>query len=104
MPATPAADGVEPTPETGRLSSPLLIGRDVEVHRLLGVLLEPPSVALVTGEAGVGKTRLIRELLDRPELDGCRTLTGQCQPLREPFPLGTVVEALRGLRVAPRGL
>jgi len=56
---------------------------------------------VVEGEAGVGKTRLVQELLAQPELSDRRTLTGYCQPLREPFPFGPVIEALRGAQDVP---
>lgn len=79
----------------GRLVSPLLVGRERELGLLLGAALRPPAVAIVEGEAGVGKTRLVRELLDLPRLRDRRALVGYCQPLREPFPFGPVIDALR---------
>src|SRR5919197_886660 len=57
--------------------------------------------ALAPGEPGVGKTRLVRELLARPELQGTQALVGHCQPLREPFPFGPAVEALRSAAPLP---
>ena len=48
-----------------------------------------PALILVGGEAGIGKTRLVAGM--RP--DGQR-FVGRCSPLREPLPLGPVVEAL----------
>lgn len=51
--------------------SPIMVGRAGELDRLVRLVGtepgRPPSVALVAGEAGVGKTRLLRELLDRVE-------------------------------------
>ena len=85
----------------GRLSSPVLIGRERELDFLLTAALTPPAVVVVEGEAGVGKTRLVRELLARPELRGRRALVGYCQPLREPFPFGPVIDALRGVASDP---
>ena len=44
-----------------------MVGREAEIERL-GRLLEggpAPAIALVGGEAGVGKTRLVRELIAR---------------------------------------
>jgi predicted ATPase len=74
----------------------MLVGRRRELELLLGAALSPPAVAIVEGEAGVGKTRLVRELLALPSLHDRRALVGYCQPLREPFPYGPVIEALRG--------
>jgi DNA-binding CsgD family transcriptional regulator len=49
-----------------RVSSPVLIGRDAELAALLRALEacadDERTVALVTGDAGIGKTRLLREL------------------------------------------
>lgn len=82
-----------------RTSSPVLVGRGHELDALLRAVVGQPSVALVEGEAGVGKSRLVRELLRRPEVAPLRVLTGFCQPLREPFPYGAVLDALRTLHV-----
>jgi DNA-binding NarL/FixJ family response regulator len=88
----------------GRLTSAVLIGRERELAALLEAATGPPSVVLVEGEAGVGKTRLVQELLARPELRARRRYVGGCQQLSEPFPLGPVVEALRQARIAPHRL
>ncbi len=74
-------------------SSPL-VGRQDELASLVRAVLRPPAVVLIEGEAGVGKSRLVHELLGRTELAGVRRLLGYCHPLREPFPFGPVVEAL----------
>lgn len=83
--------------ELRRLSSPVLEGRGREVALLVGAATAPPAVAVVEGEAGVGKTRLLSEVLSDPSLDGRRVLSGQCHRLREPFPLGPLIEALSGI-------
>lgn len=57
----------------------------------------PPSVVVIDGEAGVGKTRLVAELASRPELHDRRLLFGRCHRIRESFPLGPVIDALREL-------
>ncbi|MEV4759954.1 AAA family ATPase [Micromonospora sp. NPDC049559] len=46
--------------------SPTMIGRDHELGRLTRLVAAPrPQVAMVAGEPGIGKTRLIQELLAR---------------------------------------
>lgn len=80
----------------GRTVSPRLIGRTAELARALSALAQPPAVVVVEGEAGIGKTRLLAELRTRPELSGVRFVIGACRLIREPFPLGPVVEAVRG--------
>ncbi|SDJ26829.1 regulatory protein, luxR family [Lentzea albidocapillata subsp. violacea] len=73
----------------------IFVGRAAELAELARVAMRPPALALVEGEAGVGKTRLVRELVRRPELVGRTILVGCCQPMREPFPYGPVVDLLR---------
>ena len=79
-------------------ASPALVGRATELEALVGCLAEPAGMALVEGEAGVGKSRLVRESLDSPELTDLTVLKVTCPPMIEPFPLGPVVEGLRRLR------
>jgi DNA-binding CsgD family transcriptional regulator len=93
-----SADAIQP------VVSPRLVGRDSELAAVVAMVTAPPSVVVVEGEAGVGKTRLVGELLARPELSGSRRLVGRCRQIREPFPLGAVIEALRDVGEGLRGL
>lgn len=79
-----------------------LCGREGELRELLEALRRAPSLVVLEGEAGVGKSRLVLELLARPELGGPRFLVGHCAVVEEPFPLGAVVEALGGLATIRR--
>jgi len=90
-------------PAGPQVVSSVLVGRDGELGLLTGVLAGPPAVAVIEGEAGIGKTRLLAALADHSELAGRRWLAGGCRPVREPFPLGPVVEAVRGLERELRG-
>lgn len=90
-----------PTSVSVRTSSPTLVGRETELATIAEVVAQRPAAVFVCGEPGIGKTRLIAELLRRPELDGVRVLSGACQPLREPFPYGPVLEALRAVGERP---
>ncbi|MGI9091617.1 MAG: helix-turn-helix transcriptional regulator [Gemmatimonadaceae bacterium] len=80
--------------ELRRLSSPVLVGRDHELGLLVAAVARPPAVVSVEGEAGIGKTRLVTEVLTDPALEGHRVLVGRCHRLREPFLLGPLIEAL----------
>ena len=63
-----------------RVSSPALIGRGeerTELRRVLGEVLAGGSACVVVaGEAGLGKTRLVRDLLD--DADDMDVLVGGC--------------------------
>jgi DNA-binding CsgD family transcriptional regulator len=78
-----------------RLTSPRLVGRDAEFARLNELAAHPPAIALVVGEPGVGKSRMVAELLAAPALQRVRQLVGQSLQSPDPFPLGPVLEALR---------
>ncbi|HWC27060.1 MAG TPA: AAA family ATPase [Solirubrobacteraceae bacterium] len=80
-----------------------LIGRERELRELVEAAIARPSLTLICGQAGVGKSALVREALaDRRLREAC-TLVGHCHRMREPFPLGPVVEALCALgSSAPR--
>jgi DNA-binding CsgD family transcriptional regulator len=69
--------------------SPVMVGRAAELDRLAHLPDEDdaPTVALIGGEAGIGKTRLVRELLAR--LPDARVVAGQADPgsLGRPFAL-----------------
>lgn len=101
-----AAAGGDPparSAASSRLVSRTLVGRAAELDLLTDTVVASPAVAVVEGEAGIGKTRLITELAARPELSRRRFVMGECGRVREPFPLGPVIEALRGLEDELRG-
>jgi DNA-binding CsgD family transcriptional regulator/tetratricopeptide (TPR) repeat protein len=84
------------------LVSPLFIGRRGELDRLR-VLLDKavagaPAVALVAGEAGVGKSRLAQEVARIAAGRGVRVLGGGCVELGgEGISLAPLVDVLRTL-------
>jgi len=82
--------------------SPRLIGRGGELALLRQALVNHPALVLIEGEPGIGKSRLVHEAV-RHRPTGQRVLFGHCHRLREPFLLGPVVEALRGLGDEPLG-
>lgn len=92
-----------PTGAAGALRDARLVGRHDELAALLAAVEDPPCIVVVEGEAGVGKTRLIAEMLDHPQMRTRRRLVGHFHPAHEPFPLGAVVEALRTLEGALGG-
>src|SRR5439155_10720775 len=72
-----------------------LVGRDEELATLCRTLAGRPALVLVTGEAGIGKSRLVQEYLAAPAGRRQRTLVAACPPFREPATLGPLVDALR---------
>ena len=83
-----------------RVSSPELVGRADALSALEAALdraaAEEPGLAVLLGEAGVGKTRLARELARRST--GSLVLWGDCVSVGAgELPYGPVVAALRGL-------
>ena len=86
-----------------RASSPEFVGRASELSDLEGALARSrvgtASAALIGGESGVGKTRLVDELATRAT--GVRVLVGECVHFGEgELPYAPIVAALRQLRHA----
>lgn len=94
-----------PLPDLMFLQSSPLVQRTDEVATLRHVLTGPPAVVFVEGEAGIGKTRLVQDVLAglRSAQPATRVFTGHCQPQQSPFPLLPVVEALQAVEPMLRG-
>jgi DNA-binding NarL/FixJ family response regulator len=77
-----------------------MVGRDGELSRLLSLLDDAEAgrsvVALVSGDAGVGKTRLIGEVTRLAAVRGFTVLSGQCAELGDSVPYLPLADALRG--------
>ena len=85
-----------------RVSSPVLVGRQSEVGRVAAALEDAVSgrsgLFLVAGEAGVGKTRFVEEVVRRAREIGTTALVGSCIELGgSGLPFGPLTEALRRL-------
>ena len=107
--------GVDPAPETAELHTailrgelrvvrpavrvPTLVGRDSQLAHLDSLLIRAaeertPRVAVVSGEAGIGKTTLLTTWVERRRSVGDRVLLGTCGPLDRTAPLDVVLSAL----------
>ena len=78
-----------------------LIGRALESDALDAALSRAaegsPEIVIVAGEAGIGKTRLIAEFVDRARAHPALVLQGGCLDLADGgMPYGPLTEALRG--------
>jgi predicted ATPase len=84
------------------LVSPVLVGRRAESAALAGalerVLAGQAATVVVGGEAGVGKSRLVHELVGRAREAGVRVLVGGCVELDGGgIPFAPLVDMLRAL-------
>jgi len=78
--------------------SPEMVGRSIELDRLVDLIGvgDVPTVALVAGEAGIGKTRLVQELVARARR-GTLVLAGQADPDTAGRPLALFLDALNSV-------
>jgi DNA-binding CsgD family transcriptional regulator/tetratricopeptide (TPR) repeat protein len=85
-----------------RVSSPTFVGRAEQLaafdESLAGAAARKPSLLLVSGESGVGKSRLVAEFASRTRAAGGRVLCGDCIELGDgELPYAPIVGALRDL-------
>lgn len=112
--------GIEPSPDTLlayerllREASPsaapdralALVGRDAEWDQVLSVwraaMAGGPHAALLRGEPGIGKTRLIEELLTWASRQGIPTLATRCYPAEGTLAYAPLVDLLQSRPLPP---
>ena len=92
--------------QTGRVHRPpipdaqtILVGRQAEWRRLLNVwqyaATGSPQAVFVTGEAGIGKTRLVEELVQWASRQGIQTAVAHCYPAEGSLPYAPAVDWLK---------
>ena len=87
-------------PNVTRALSPgsRLVGRTAEVAAgsaaWTAACAGNPAVVLVTGEGGIGKTRLVAEIAAAAEVTGARVLTARCNPGERSLFLQPLLDAL----------
>jgi DNA-binding SARP family transcriptional activator/tetratricopeptide (TPR) repeat protein len=110
--------GIDPSPETTALytailrgeltvparpspASPGLVGRDDELACLEAIATRahggPAEIVVVDGEAGIGKTTLLRVWADRRAAGVDTVLMASCGPLDRSLPLDALLTALAAL-------
>ncbi|WP_424641301.1 helix-turn-helix transcriptional regulator [Embleya sp. AB8] len=87
---------------TGEVNGAPLVGRGAELatlaHAWARVRSDGAMVVSVRGDAGVGKSRLVREFAAGPDCDGARVLRGGCLDMgADSLPFGPFVTVLRRL-------
>ena len=82
-----------------------LVGRTGELGRLTELLAQAeagqPVVVLVSGDAGMGKTRLVSELAQVAGRRGFTVLSGRCAELADTMPYLPLADALRDAATGP---
>ena len=96
VPSVPAMLGGS---ATGRAAETAMVGRDVELAHLRGafarMLDNGGEVALITGEAGIGKSRLIQEFVASEATQVARISFGRCHETEQTLPFRPWIDALR---------
>ena len=76
-----------------------LVGRDAELARLRGLLQDAAAgravTGLISGDAGIGKSRLVAEAMLIAERDGFTVLCGQCAQIGDSVPYLPFADAFR---------
>ena len=82
-----------------------LVGREAELSHLLTLLDAAddgqPVVTLISGDAGVGKTRLVAELACLARSRGFTVLSGRCAEIGDAVPYLPLADALRDATTGP---
>src|SRR5690242_19875590 len=80
------------------VSSPVLIGRQVEVASLYALVDQVSKgqgqVVLLSGEAGIGKSRLAAEVKTQAQAQGFLVLQGNCFPTDRAAPYAPLLDLL----------
>src|SRR5262245_55126441 len=87
-------------------ATPTLVGRAEELEALLAAVelasAGEAATVIVSGEAGVGKSRLVDELMRRARADGALVLLGRCVNVGE-LAYTPIAGALRSLAAQVEG-
>lgn len=72
-----------------------MVGRDADLEAVQHHLDQPGALAVVEGEAGIGKTRFIEELEARLHRSSLEVLAARCHRGEEGLAFGPIVQVLR---------
>jgi tetratricopeptide (TPR) repeat protein len=86
-------------PLLGRIVRDRLVGRGIELEKAMGewqrVISGESRALVISGEPGIGKTRLAREIIKMIREGGVNSLSGGCYEFEATTPYLPVAEALR---------
>src|SRR5262245_58700921 len=89
------------------MPEPSIVGRERELAALAGWLDEATTgrgvIALVSGEPGIGKTRILEAATTRAKDRGFAVVWGRAWEVSSAPPYWPWIEALRGLLARPHG-
>ena len=96
---TPALSAIPATePGSRQVLCPEVVGRVRELAALEGYLADVRAghgrTVLLAGEAGLGKSALLRRFSDAVRTEGTRLLTGECTEIEARRPFGPFIDAL----------
>jgi class 3 adenylate cyclase/tetratricopeptide (TPR) repeat protein len=91
------------TPVSRQVLSPIIVGRDRESAALAGFLADATAgrgrAVLVSGDAGLGKSALLRKFREDAAARGARVLIGECSEIEARRPFGPFIDALAAAKV-----
>lgn len=89
---------IEAAPPSKRILCPELIGREAQLAELDSALRDVTAGAgrtvLVAGDAGLGKSALLKTFAEKARAQGVRVLLGECTEVEARRPFGPFVDAL----------
>jgi transcriptional regulator with XRE-family HTH domain/tetratricopeptide (TPR) repeat protein len=91
------APGAQPEPSPHQLwasTAPALVGRAQELAWLQHEIAAGRPLSLLSGEPGIGKTRLLSEAMSWARRHGWRVLSGECRRSSGQEPYAPLIEAL----------
>lgn len=91
------------TPGSHQVLCPIVVGRDRESGILMGFLADATSgrgrAVLVSGDAGLGKSALLRKFREDAAARGARVLVGECSEIEARRPFGPFIDALAAAKL-----
>jgi DNA-binding SARP family transcriptional activator len=94
----PAPARLKPEPLADRSQRLVFVGRDVELRRMheaLAAVGPDGRLAVVEGEAGIGKTRLVEEFASRARSSGSEVIWARCHDGSAGAPYGPILDLIR---------